>query len=319
MKQKTILALLLGALLFMAGCKTTETVTKPVSWSRQQAYLDRIRDPRIYGLSLYNTPSGVQIRGGGRLHPNQAEALEMLADEPLRPVVDLAGDFGASWPVLLDPGSNRTWFEFNAAQELDARPIGEREPELIRLPDEEVAACLAVISSLRFGQLYIENPLLYVRLATGSMGPLARGITEPEIQAVIGWDILKKFEQIRLIYSAGELLLFTTEPYEPDPSQVIAMLPIIKHAGVCVVSGTVDGKETMILIDPAGDFEIATDGGAAVGSILLGDDLTVDAPAVSESPGGTRIGVRLLRKYDVTICPQKGVVYLEHPMTGEEE
>jgi len=317
MKSKTIFFLLLSALLFLAGCKTTET--KPISWKRQQIYLKQIRDPRVYGLGLYDTPSGVQIRGGGRLHPNQAEALEMLAEEPFRPVVGLVGNFGKQWPVLLDLGSRKTWFEFSVAQELGARPVGERDPKLIHLPDEEVAACLSVISSLRLGQLYIENSQLYVRLATGSLGPLARDITEPELKAVIGWDILKKFEQIRFLYSAGQLLLFTTEPYEPDPSQVITAFPLVKHAGACVVRGVVDGKETMLLIDPAGDFEVATSGAAAVKSLQLGEGLTLDAPAVSESPGGTRIGARLLQKYDVAICPQEGVVYFERPRIVDGE
>jgi hypothetical protein len=79
------------------------------------------------------------------------------------------------------------------------------------------------------------------------------------------------------------------------------------------VRGVVDGTAGVVLLDPAGDFEVATVGGAAVSSIQLSADLTFSAPAISTSPGGTRIGARLLQNYRVTICPQTGVVYFEKP------
>jgi len=306
------------AVLVLAGCKTTQTETTPISWHRQQAYLKRLRDPRVYGMSIFNTAEGTQIRDAQRLHPNQVLAMPMLVEEPFRPAVLLAETFGDEYPVLLDPGSSQTVFEFTTAQALGAEALGEREPSLIRLPDEEVAACLSVLSSLQFGQLYIENSLLYVRLADGSLGSSARGIIEPELKGVVGWSSLKKFEQIRFLYSAGQVLLLTTEPYDPDPSQVIATLPIIQGAKMCVVRATLDGVETPVLFDPAGDFEVATDGAAPVKSLRLGDGLIVDAPVVSESPGGSRLGARFLQKYDVTLCPKKGVIYLEPPMVEKK-
>lgn len=314
MKLKTIVFLLLTALLLAVGCKTTEIEIRPISYARQQAYLKRLRDPRVYGFSIYQTPGGLQFRGGGRLHPNQALAMEMLVEDPMRPAVILKASFGDEYTVLLDPCSQHTLLEFSTAQELGAEAVGEREPTVVKLPGEDVAACLSVLPSLRFGQLYVEKPLLYVRLADGFLGPLARGILEPQIHGVIGWSSLKKFEQIRFLYSAGQVFLFTTEPYEPNPNNVITTLSIVKHAGACVVRGVVDGKQTMIMIDPAGDFEVATEGGAAVASIDFGNGFTLEAPAVSESPGGTRLGARLLEKYDVTLCPNKGVVYFETGM-----
>jgi len=85
------------------------------------------------------------------------------------------------------------------------------------------------------------------------------------------------------------------------------------------VRGLIAGKEGMIFIDPAGDFEVATDGAAAVSSIQLDADLLFSAPAVENSPGGTRIGVRLLQKYKITICPQAGAVYFEKLNAGKDK
>ncbi len=299
-----------------AGCKTTDRVeeTHPVSWSHQQAFFKRIRDPRVFGMGIYDTPTGAQIRGGGRLHPSRGETLEMKAMEPLRPVVQMVRNLREKSSVLLDITSSRTWLEFGLAQSLRATPLGERNVVLTRLPGEEVEGCLSVVSALQLRQLFIEHPLLYVRMADGYLGSLARGIEEPGLTGVIGWDLLKKFEQVRFLYSIGQVTLFTTEPYTPDPSQVVTTLELVSKAGICAVRGRVNGKEQLILLDPAGDFEVASSGGAAIRSIQLGEGVTLKSPVVSKSPGGVRVGAYLLQKYDVTLCPQEGVVYFEsHP------
>jgi hypothetical protein len=299
-------------MLIAAGCKTTETT--PVSWKEQSAYLAKVRDPRIYGYSIYQTPRGIEYRGGVRLHSNQGAELAMKADEPLRPVVMLRhGEFGIKSPVLLDFSTSACWLEFDLAQKLGAIPVSEREAQLVKLPGDEFAGCFSIVQTMRFNQLFIELPPVYVRMAHGPLGPLARGIEKPELKGVIGWEVLKKFEQIQLDYSKARVLLSTGKTaFMSDPALHIAKLPLVKHAGVCAVRGILNGKESLIIIDPAGDFEIATDGAAAV-SVQLDADLLFSAPAVADSPGGTRIGARLLKNYKVTICPQAGEVYFEKP------
>jgi hypothetical protein len=287
---------------------------KPVSWTEQSAYLARVSDPRRFNYSIYQTPNGIAYRGGCRLHPNQIEELPMQVEEPLRPVGMLRGNFGLESPLLLDFTSIANWLEFDLAKTLGAQPIGERGVELVKLPGDEVAGCISVVSTLRLGQLYIENPLVYVRLANGFLGPLARGIENPTVKGVIGWDLLQRFGQIQLDYPGKRVVLATDETeYAPNPAGLIATVPLVKHAGACVVRGAVDGKKSLVLIDPAGDFEVATDGVAAVSSIQLDADLTFSGATVTNSPGGTRIGARLLEKYRITICPAAGLIYFEQP------
>jgi hypothetical protein len=301
------------AVLLMAGCQTTEV--KPVSWQEQQAYMAKVRDPRIYGLSIYQTPGGIEYRGGGRLHPNQIEALPMQLEEPLRPAVMMKGNFGLESPILLDFSSTKSCLEFDLAQKLGSQPIGERDAQLVKMPGEdEVAGCLSMVPSIRFRQLYIERPLVYVRMANGFIGPLARGIEKPELKGMIGWEIMRKFGQIQLNYPEKMIVLVTDEkPYTPNPAQLVAGIPLVKYAGVCAVRGAVDGKAGLVLIDPAGDFEVATDGAAAVSAIQLDAGLIFSAPAVTNSPGGTRIGARLLQNYRITICPAADMIYFEKP------
>lgn len=308
MKMKTGVFFLSALLLSTAACKTTET--KPVSRKVQSAWLARMRDPRIYRIDVCQTPAGIEYRGGGRLHPRQAEALKMIADKPSRPVVMLKGKL----PVLLDCTASHSWFEFSTAQKLGAVPVGEREALQIKQPGEEIAGTQAVIPALCLAQIHIESPLVFVRMADGPLGKrLMRGITEPELKGVIGWDMLQKFEQVQFDYSGKRVLLATDEPYKPDPELLVTTLSLVKHAGACAVRGTVDGKEGVLLIDPAGDFELALDAPAASARVQSGGKLAFETAAVSVSPGGARIGARLLQKFKVTVCPQEGVIHFEKP------
>jgi len=303
-----------AAVLFLAGCKTTEPEeTTPVSWNEQQRYLQRISDPRIFGLHIYETPGGPQIRGGGRLHPGKAEALPMKVEAPLRPVVGMKGSFGIQWPVLLDCTASMSTMEFDTALKAGARPIGEQEtPQMIRRPGEEVTSCASIMPSLKLGQLSVENALISVRFANGPIGKMARGMDDPVIKGVVGWNVLEKLAQIQFLYSAERVILKTTDSYTPNPSRLVAQLPLVQHVGACAVRAAVNGKRTLVLIDPAGDFEVAADN--AVSSLVLGNNLRFLNPPVSPSPGGVRIGARLLENYRLTICPKAGVVYFETKM-----
>lgn len=298
-------------LCLVAGCKTTDGPAQPVSWRQQSAYLSRVRDPRLYGLGIYETPSGIEIRGGGRLHPGQIEKLEMKTKNPVRPVVDVRSEFGRRWPVLLDMTAVKSWINYDLAQKLDAIPVGEGDAMLLREPDSEIVRAVSLVPSMRFGQLYIEQPLIQVRLTEGPAGELERGIESLQIKGVIGWDILRRFAQIRLQPDSGDVILVTDEVYQPNPGLLVARLPLVQHAGVCAVHGQVAGRKRIVLLDPAGAFEVALPEAVPGGRIELAEGLSA-APAVSEkSPGGIRLGAEWLQQFHVTVCPQEGAVYFE--------
>lgn len=302
-----------GAALLFAGCKTTEEV-KPVTWKEQSAYLAKVQDPRYYGYNIYDTPGGIDYRGGCRLHRNQIAEILMGPESPLFPAGMLPGKFGKESAWLFDFSASTSWLEFDLATSLGARPVSEGKAQLVKIAGDDTPGCLSIIPTLRLDQLYIENPLVYVRLDNGPLGAPARGIETPMIKGVLGWDILKKLEQVVLDYPGKRMVISTAEvSYEPNPALLAAAVPLVKHAGACVVQGIVDGQKKMIVIDPAGDFEVATDGASAVGTIQLGQDLVISSPTVSVSPGGTRIGARLLQNYTLAVCPQEGLVYFEKP------
>lgn len=310
--MKKQIAFGLIAMLVPAGCKTLEKDTKRIPWEQRKAYLKKVQDPRVYGLAIYDTPAGPQIRGGGRLHPERAGALDLLAGEPPRPLIHLNGNFNEQWPVLLDFTSGATWLEYELASRLRARPVGEMKARLVTLAGDDIPAALSCVSSLRLGQMFIEHPLVYVRMATGSLGAMNRNVSEGPVQAVIGWDLLKKFNQIQFLYSINQVLLTTMEEeYVPNPEWLVATLPLVKHVGMCAVRGRMNGQTGNILIDPAGDFEVAAPG--TVSSLQLGEGIVLSDPVAAPSPGGVRVGAKLLQKYQVTVCPRAGVIHFENP------
>jgi hypothetical protein len=304
----------LVAILLTAGCKTTEPgVVTPVAWEGRQAYMAKVKDPRYYGYSIYQTPAGIEYRGGCRLHPNQAKIMPMVECDPQRPVVTMTGRVDKDAPLLLDFCQGLSWMEFNLAQSVRAVPISEKQAMLVTISGEEIPGCLSVAPTLRIDQIFIENPQVIVRLANGPLGSLARGMVLPEPKGVVGWDILKRFEQIQLDYAAKKVALVTAETeYQPDPSGVAAALPLVSRAKGCAVNGEVNGEQKLILIDPAGDFEVATDGGTPVQQLRLGERLEFSSPVTAVSPGGTRIGARLLQKFKVTVCPKRGLIVFEN-------
>lgn len=311
MNRSVLMIAAISLLLCAGGCRTTKEA-RPVSWSRQQSYLSTLRDPRLYGYSIYAKAGELEFRGGGRLHPRQSDVLSMVVKKPFRPVVSLRGSMGQDWPVLLDFTSEKSWINFSPATRLGAVPVGEREPVLVKRPGDETGACVSIIPSMRFGVVQIESPLVYVRFADGPMGDAVRGIEKPIVEGVIGWDLLRPFEQIRFDYAGGNILLFTEEVYQPDPGQLIAQIPL-SGTSVCAVRAVVDGKARLVLIDPAGDFEIATDDGAPVVSLVLASGLEFSSSSPARSPGGVRIGARLLEQYAVTLSPRKGMLYIARP------
>jgi hypothetical protein len=318
--NKNALFMLLPAVLLAAGCKTTEpSEVRAVSWKEQQAYASMVKDPRWFGYSIYQTPAGLEYRGGCRLHPNRSDVLLMSAKKPFRPVVMMDSTRGKESPVLIDFSAAASWMEFDLARSVRAVPVSEQKAELMQVSGDEVPVCLSVVPTLRLDQVFIENPQVFVRMANGSLGSLSRGMVDPEPRGVVGWDILKLFAQIHLDYTSGQIALVTMDAaYTPDPSRLVSRIPLVRNAGVCAIRGVVDGQPEMILIDPAGDFEVATDGGQPVQTVELDAGIQFVSPEVAVSPGGLRIGARGLQHFKVTVCPQEGMIYFEKPAGAQD-
>jgi len=279
------------------------------------------KPPQQFGFNVYPTQGGIAMSGSARLHPRHKADVPFESRE--MPVIKMGGiSSRMSMYALLDPAAAESWMSYDVAKSfratflgLDGRFIPYRGPVMSGQAD----AYAAVVSQMRIDQLFIENAPVYVRMATGSMGPAARGILKPHIGGVIGYEILKNFEYIQFNLLANKIYFSSTVPYTPDENLLIGQAAIvaIPRLGLAV-DGAIDGQAVPILLDFAGNFEFArTDLNTAVTKqIGLGNVVYLNVPTilVDTVDGYPRAGNLMLRKYIVTICPRAGLVYFEQPV-----
>lgn len=306
---------------FTVGCAVCAPAQKEFIMPRMQqnTYLSHAKEPEQFGFRTIELEEGMVLHDAhARLHPNQTALIQL--SEGQIPVIKIHGHARRIYTTaLLDTSSPTSWMEFSTSQKFNAVFLGT---DTYKIPYVGIYntggadAYAAVISTIRIDALQIENTPLYVRMATHSLGPLARGIISPTIGTVLGYDVLKEFEYVRFNSQKQVLELSSMQPYTPDEERLMTTAKIVpvKNHGLAI-EGSLLGKPETIILDFAGDYHFSR-GDMKVSitkQVSLGDVVfrkvptlilpTYDAPA--------RAGRRMLDKYIVTICPKKGVVYFE--------
>ncbi len=311
----------MALVLVVAGCTsikapdTPETVLPEI---QQEAYLSRSESPQHFGFSTYPVRGGIGLRGAARLHPNHIATARMPSSGV--PAIKLRGRSARNRiNALLDVSSPTSWMEFTAAQEFDAVFLAFRSqniPYRGGYNTGNVAAYAAVVSQLRIDRLFIENIPLYVRMATGSLGPLARGVRRPDIGTVFGYDILKQFAFIQFDFEAGIIRFSSSKSYTPSENLLMSTVKITNQPNFgLAVEGALFGEPSPVILDLAGDFHfargdtrVATTRQISIGDLVFRQVPTLILPLNSSPP---RAGRRLLQDYIITVCPQDEVVHFE--------
>jgi hypothetical protein len=306
--------------LAVSGCLSNngELKDKPLSQSQQKMYLSKARPPQQYGFSIYAVENGIAYAGQGRLHPNHFTSKEMIEENI--PVISMRGRSPRNTlNALVDTSSPVSWMEFSVSQDFGAYFMGINEQVLPYRGSYNtggVNAFAGVVTQMRIDNLFIENMPFYIRMSRGSLGPLARGIRKPKIDAIVGCDNLQSFEYIQFDPYNNKINFSATKPYSPNSGLKSEVVKIVKATGHgLAVEGKVDGQPTPIVLDFAGDFslargdiKVATTRRIQIGEIEINDVPTLVLPVHAAPP---RIGRKLLTPYIVTICFNEGVVYFE--------
>jgi len=321
MKLTQAMPILLSTVLSLAGCSTSmkgaggEVLMPAV---QQNTYLSHAKSPRQFGFSVHPIKEGYAFQGSGRLHPNHLASPSFLKGKI--PVIKMRGRSPRNtMNVLLDFSAPSSWMEFSTSQKFGATFLGwENNVFPYRGPYNTggVAAYAGVVSQLRINQLFMENTPFYIRMATGSLGPIERGIRSPQIAAVLGWDNLRNFEYIQIDQRNRYVQFSSSQPYTPHEDLLMTKARILplRNYGLAV-EGAIFGETTPILLDFAGNYHFAR-GDIKVSStkqVSIGDVVFRQAPTlllpVHNSP--PRAGRKLLENYLITICSNQGVVYFE--------
>lgn len=323
------LSILILSSLALSGCLSTdkdkEPKDSPLPQQQQDNYLEKARPPQQFGFSIYPLKGGMAYAGSARLHPNHFASVDMIEDGI--PAIKVRGRSSRNkMNMLIDPSSPISWVEFSASQKFGAFFMGINDaviPYRGGYNTGGVNAFAGVITQVRIDPLFMENVPFYIRMSIGSLGPLARGIREPEIDAILGYDNLKSFEYVQFDLQNNKVSFSATTPYKPQGNLPLHTAKIIKSQSYgLVVRGQVDGgKAGPVVLDLAGNFDFAR-GDVKVGAtrlVQVGDLSFNDAPTLvvpaHDSP--PRVGRKLLAPYLVTVCNKDGVVYFELLPTKE--
>ncbi|MDH3982250.1 MAG: hypothetical protein OES84_05035, partial [Kiritimatiellaceae bacterium] len=305
---------ILALSLTLAGCASKpdhegEEVIMPKM--QQNTYLSHAKQPQHFGFHAFPVPDGgIAVRGEARQHPNHLSATEFDIDGI--PAIKMRGNARRkNMIVLMDPSSPSSWIEFNKSQEMDTTFLGMNGKNIPYRGGYNTGGAdgyMGVIKNLRINNLFIENTPVYVRMATGSLGPMNRGIKVPHIDAVFGYDTIKTFEYVQFDFNSNVIKLSSTIQYVPHDGllmTVASIVPIKKYG--LAVEGAIYGESTPIILDFAGDYhfargdkKVSTTKQVSLGEVVARSVPTLLLP-INDSP--PRAGRKLLEKYIITICP----------------
>ena len=303
----TIRLMLAGAaMLMISGCTSlnNDKTEMPLDEEQIAKALAGARPPQQFGFSVYPTANNsIAMSGRARLHPMHMVSMDFNTSRP--PIIKIEGSARRmNLKALIDPASAETWFEYSKAMEfratflgLDGRTISYQGGALIG-----AEAYAAVIPQIRIKQLFIEDTPIFVRMAVNSLGPLNRGIQDPNIGGVLGWSTLSAFEYIQLDLDRGSVVLSSTRSYTPNEGLLIGTAPIVQAPGAgLAVQGAINGKQTPLLLDPAGSFNFAMNNATmnTTDMIEVGEVVYVKEPTIRVATGDglPRLGANMLRKY----------------------
>ena len=308
----------------LAACSTPPTGIRPFTAGQRGAFLKRAKPPEAFGLTSYRTDDGPIFAGAHRLHHGQTAVLPFAGtEEDAPPMVDLS-ILGVKKPIraLVDTTSRDNWAVPELVPLMRGVPIGP--PGVGRTADhvlDDVGGILFIAPKIVLDEAQVESALFYARAAFGPLGPPARWVAEPEPQAVLGATLLRAFPLCQLDLPRQRIVLATSQDYTPDEGRLLATLPLLDEKGAMACLATLDGKPGKVLLDIAGDFEMAVNDpiAAAVTQLTLGDLVLRHVPVQNGHdlglglPDNPRLGRRLLQRFVITIDTRRKLVYFERP------
>ena len=308
--------------LFLSSCLTNDISKEDVVMPQMQqnTYLSHAKPPQQYGFDVVQVRDGFTYLGRARLHPHNRTSVTLKRDN--LPVIAMRGRSKRDrMNVLIDVSSPSSWLEFSESQNFNAQFLGlddEVIPYRGGYNTGGVNAYAGVITQLRINTLFMENVPFYIRMASGSLGPLARGIRVPAVDAILGYDNLRSFEYIQFDLRNNRIVFSSDVPYTPTESLLMTTAKIINKPGYgLAIEGAIFDQPTPVILDFAGNFSFARGDvkvnitkQVSLGDIVFRQVPTLVLPAHNSPP---RAGRKMLAPYIVTICNRLGVVYFERP------
>ena len=339
MNRSPIRWLLATALLGAGGCATPKTLAPgPLAQDAVDRFLAGGRDARTYGITIYPGAAGTRFEFANRPRPERTARMNFAgARASLMPIVKGSSAITDPFPILLDTSSRQSWATLAAAKGLEYRTFAPPEGEYADHVAAEIPGYAGVGNKLIFDKLHVESPVYYVAPAAGGLGALARAAERPDLPApavakrekaaarlplVLGNETLRNFSYVRFDFPARAIAFASTRGYKPaNAAAVAANLPMLDWRGRPAIQAELDGAPLTLVLDTAGDFDLALPGEppAETGRLALGDLVheaaTIDAHSALGLPEAfpARLGLGVLTDYAVTFDYKNRRVWLEDP------
>ncbi len=307
--------LVAAAVLFAAAAHAQKELIMPRM--QRNTYLSHARPAEEFGLRTIRGKDGLSYTGAARIEPGY-KVTAAFESGPI-PLIRIKDD-GQQMNALLDAGSPVSWLEFGRSRDFNAVFLGTEKkhmPYTGPLNTGGAPGYAAVVPRMNIGYVPLYNTPLYVRMAIHSLGPFARGIEAPHVDAVFGYDLLQHFEYVRFDFRKREVLFSSSDIYVPDVDLLKSIAAVTTSPeGGLAVEGSLNGEPTPVILDTAGDYFFSR-GDAKVKmtrQVRIGDAVWSRLPTLLLPTGENRTpraGLRMLENYIVTVCPKRGVVYFE--------
>jgi hypothetical protein len=314
-------------LVFLAGgcATTTPNEIKPLTDNQLRGIFSRAKDARNFWITVYQSGNkSLQFSGANRLHPEHVAERDFVKESSsTAPMINADNGREETIIALIDTTAARSWLDLATFERVNAIPLGPPAYDATpRNVNDNMPGYACVLTKMRFDQLHMENALFHFRAATGPLGYLARGEDHPVPDAILGCDIIKAFTFVQIDYPNRMAILSATTDYAPVGTSMIAALPLKEIEGAFAVDGAIDGEKKTIILDSAGEFEVAMDNPPSdkLKQLSVGDLVFRNVSVVAskdESLGllsYPRIGRQLLSKFNITFAPKKKLVYFERPV-----
>ncbi|MBP7276089.1 MAG: hypothetical protein KBA51_07790 [Kiritimatiellae bacterium] len=321
--KQWIVAVTLVAMGVGAGCQSAGPRSNTAEDREIVRYLRAGQSPQSLSLTVYQDQGERWlVVNGTRVAPHQQAHLSFAspAGSPIA-LLNLVGPKGTV-QALVDPSSPRSWTCMAFAKALKLTPVNP--PALVETPVHVIdsrGGVLSVCPELLMDRLQVKNVLLYARTGPATLWPVSRTALAGDAKLVLGYDFLRSLSWAQWDFEGRMWTASTSEPYVPDPESVVATLPLEAGADGMTVRAIVDSKPRQVLLDLAGDYEMAMEAPPMelIRQVTLDDLVLRGVRAVSTQdlglgrPDIVRIGLRLLSRFQITLDVHRNVVHLEIP------
>jgi len=309
---RTILICLsiIGSALLVVSCSSLQsqpTSSSMLSQTEVDAVVKRGKSPQVFGLTAYGTENGALFAGAFRLHEGQAGRIDFKSDRnSTTPIIGVNDD---NYLMLIDSSAAESWITPSANAGMNGVVLKDQYTfnKIPRHVYDTVGGMAVNVQKMTIDKIHVENAIFYMRAASGPLGMLTRWEKSPSLSGILGADFLRAFKFVRISLRDRYIVLSATANYPPNNAATLTIVNTKDLQGGIGVDAMLDGEKASVMIDLAGDFELAVGQpqDSTMRQVSIGDAVfrKVDVVSGFEIGLGTnsvpRIGRQLLEKYDL--------------------